>query len=933
MTSLTAKQQAFIQQMTENDELARHGFTLLLKRNDFADFFDALVDAGLFDPSRNPRPVPAAEEGSYRIPYWNALDYLVALAKLTGEQNDLELAKKVMAIVRAVSSWRDESGKPQENYHTAQKLATILGYVPTQVVSCDDLQFIPAWLNNRFERMLVSMALDEIVLPHFLGSQTQEDWEKAVLTIDHCTTIEWSKGDEANEESPRTLVEEFWLKRLVVNHVPNLGSKLGNQTACVFERRIREVFNSDIHRKHSTIYRPAIEDHAQNHRFRAAENIMVDGLRDVLLAWAEHDPESARRYVEHLIVDELEILRRIGIYLLDRQWKSICGAYPTLLSRQPFTTGHLHELYNLLNEHFVDFRAEEQDRTVAALRDLPMPTWGEDRPAVRKRLQQRWLSAMTGKGCRAADEWFAELRADPDVGALPQHPDFTSFMTTWQGPGASPYSVAEIVELAKANVLSERLNAFRQKEEWRGPTLDGLASVLQDAARTEPSAIVMVLPDLLKAKPLFQHSVIRGLKDAWDAVEKSASTGWADYWEQMIAFFEQLLANEEFWRGEDDHRDWVVSAIADCLHAGTQKDEHAYAPELLPRTLALLRILLTNATSSTDCPDDPMMRALNTPKGRVIEALFSQALRACRVSDRANGRHEESWLALRPLFDAETNQCRNANYEFSTLCGAYLSQLDYLNSAWTAAMMPQIFPAEFPNNERCAIAGLGHAPFTRAVYERLLAGGVIDRALRYDLIGRNVREAMLARIAAAYLWGLESLDSPRFEHLFSIDRIDELRHVAWVLWTVRDQETTAEQKERILQFWERCTTWSRTLPVPPANLLSSLSALACFLPDADGRSRGLLLAVAPYVHVDHSSYEFVEELLRLVEVSPDGVSEVLEVMVTAHVPEFDYENNLQALLRALIAKGKRTEAIRILEQMRTLPGTQQLFDLVTSGQP
>ena len=50
--------------------------------------------------------------------------------------------------------------------------------------------------------------------------------------------------------------------------------------------------------------------------------------------------------------------------------------------------------------------------------------------------------------------------------------------------------------------------------------------------------------------------------------------------------------------------------------------------------------------------------------------------------------------------------------------------------------------------------------------EYLLRGGIVDRALHYDLKGREAREKILERIAAAYVWGSETLESPRFQELF-----------------------------------------------------------------------------------------------------------------------------------------------------------------------
>ena len=54
----------------------------------------------------------------------------------------------------------------------------------------------------------------------------------------------------------------------------------------------------------------------------------------------------------------------------------------------------------------------------------------------------------------------------------------------------------------------------------------------------------------------------------------------------------------------------------------------------------------------------------------------------------------------------------------------------------------------------------------------------------------------------------------------------------------------------------------------PTKVLSSLSGLTAFLATAAKENLDLLLAVAPYVDVHHSAYEFLDELNRLVEAAP-----------------------------------------------------------------
>lgn len=937
MAKLTAKQESFIAMMTENEELSRHGFELLLKRADYDQFFDSLQAAGLFDPQHNPAPVPAEEEGYVRIPFWSALNYLAAVARLSGDRNDLTLANKVMAVLRSVMSWRDSDGQARDNYHTAYKFAEILALVPTVAVTNADLEFIPLWLSSRFERMLVSKTLSDNVLTRFLASSSADDLDKAVIVLRRCTAVKWRGARDSNpgEGKPVMATDHFWLQKLIRDHARTFGQKIGAKAAQVLVERIREIFGPRT--LPSETYRPAVEDHFQNHAYHEAENCSVEGLRDVLAGWCERNAPAAKAFVEELLKDEQEMLRRIGIYLLGQQMAAWQDLYANFLGPRLFDIGHLHELHNLLSAHFSVFSDTLKAKTVQAIREIPLPNQGTDPPRLLKRIQQRWLSAVVGKGYPPADEWFQALQVDPKVGAPPEHPDFDAYMQTWVGPGATPYSVAELKAFATAHTIVEKLNAFEDPGTWPGPTMDGLESSLEQAARIDPEPFFEVLPDFLRAKRDFQYRLISGLRQAWTATDRDMqkTADWVLGWPKMMAFFEQLVAQPEFTQGLTvDHRttNGVASAIADCLQDGTRNDARAFDPQLLDRSGALIKTLLEKVKGANEPPEDPMMHTLNSPRGRVIEALFSQALRACRVDQNSTNSHAKAWTDVRPLFETELAKCKNSNFEFSTSCGQYLAQLDYMDASWTKTNISRIFPAEFQSNSRCALEGLAFTSFTRSVYGLLVEPGVIDRALLYDLKG-EARRKLVERIAAAYLWGDESLGSPRFAHLFRVGNLEDLETIARVFWTVRGEKLSAEQKQRVVQYWERCVQWSRGLPQPPATLFSLLSMLSCYLNSVEGLERELLETVAPFVYVGHNLYEFVCELQRLVETSPDGVSAVLGKMIEKRIPDYDYKDELKKLLHILVAKGKRQDVISYTERMRLLPGMQEIFDSLTRAKP
>jgi hypothetical protein len=83
--------------------------------------------------------------------------------------------------------------------------------------------------------------------------------------------------------------------------------------------------------------------------------------------------------------------------------------------------------------------------------------------------------------------------------------------------------------------------------------------------------------------------------------------------------------------------------------------------------------------------------------------------------------------------------------------------------------------------------------------------------------------------------------------------------------------------------------------------------------------------VAPYENVDYNYDFFLEELERLVDVSPAEVSFVVKTFLESYVPDYDYEDKLKSILTKLAQHGKRNDAIAFAEKLRHLPGMIQFY--------
>ena len=930
MSNLSSREKSFIDMMGKSDEHARKGFELILHRPCFVKYFDTLHGRGFFDADHNPAPVRVNAEGHLQISYWKALDYLVECSRWADAKDDLKLAKKIMAVVGSVSRI-SASSDSRDNYHTYRTFAEILGVLPIESVVAEDLAPVEDWLSTRFDRSLVVHALDGGVVRRFLGSEKEGAWVKAVQLIRFCTRVRWQPTQYgADDEEPRGVVDEYWLQKLIDHHGQSLGQKVGRRAAKLFAQRVRDVFGRGGRAKWSHVFRPAVEENGQNSEGKSIENCVVVGLREVLLAWCDHDLPMAMGFVEQLLRDENEMCRRIAIFVLNRRWDSLRTLYRPVAVPEFLSSGHLHELYGLIRDHFDDFSGCEKGLTIDAIRHLPQIEGAA--PELHEHFQHRWLTATAGTSYGPAADWLAQL--DHKHTRSLDHPDYLSYSESRWGPGPSKYSVQELVSFARERSIVKKLIEFKPGNMWDGPTVEGLIEELEHAVSSAPDQFVYVLPEFVEAPRDYQYGLIKGFLKLWqNPKENSSPTHWADIWNHLFMFFRQLLTDKRFWKIDDAkpgwaQPSWISNAIADLLIEGTRDDNRAYPSALLPVGWDLICILVESEEQISEPITDPMNQSINSPKGRALQAAFGHILRRSRLADTEVGNHVEVSQESRCLLDSELAQCVGRNFEFSTLCGARLGNLGYIDQDWLENNIRRIFPSEQPRNLRCAVGGLAYAAVSLSIYRLLKENGVIDSALAIADQDQYGREKLMERLMLGYLWEEDCLDSPRFVHLFKSANPKDFWWIHRFLGSIRGEVRGPKQVERIVAYWRYCVTWAEKQADRPTWLLSGLSVLTSFLTTAEG-NRDLLVAVAPHVPLHHETYEFIGELNRLVGESPDEVCDTVEEFIDTHEPFYDYEGRMRALIARLAELEHRQDAIRFCEKLRSMNGMETLFNELT----
>jgi hypothetical protein len=147
--------------------------------------------------------------------------------------------------------------------------------------------------------------------------------------------------------------------------------------------------------------------------------------------------------------------------------------------------------------------------------------------------------------------------------------------------------VESLVTFAEDGSIVDRLNEFKEKDSWRGPTLGGLVAALEAAVASYPNMFLPLLSTFHGAKLPFQHALLGGLKRVFDqSSEPKPEFDWGIAWPKLMTFFSECLGDPAFWNSTPEenlnlipNRTWMTTAIAGFLEAGTKNDETAYDPD------------------------------------------------------------------------------------------------------------------------------------------------------------------------------------------------------------------------------------------------------------------------------------------------------------------------------------------------------------------
>lgn len=891
---LTPKQKSAIQRAKLTPDLQG----ILFRKATGVHWFPAFIEAGFLNPADIPPPVPAKEEGYVSIPAWPITEYLVATSEELRDPLNEEYAVQVLDFIRAATISSTERGFG--NYRVWWQFSKIICNIPVHLISLDDIALIDTWLDDRFERGLVAETLGCKWLLSLLSLNDAHSKSLSISLLDVLFKI--NSGGESNVSSSKKKAalrfDSWYAKKIIEKVACKAGSVLRRDAVHIFQVRLETILDMDDNDKWSCIWRSAIENHDQNHGADDTEDIIVEAFRDSLLAYIEAAPDSSLKYVEELLGNKFETIKRVAIYAIDQQFRFLSNYADHVISREYFNSNFRHELWHFLRNHYKELGQDQKKCVLSIVNDLiETDENGHINEGATAYQQAIWFSAIKDIDEETAQHYRKNIEK---AGVEPKNPDFSSYMTVGNVDDKSPIPVEELLSLEIDDLLKQLLSA-KDQGSFKEPSFRGLVKALQQAIKAEPLRYHALLHKFTATDLPFVNSIIEAYQELW---AEKAQLPWDEIWDSLLKFCRDIVNQDRFWASENAkerssfvaNRYWVVGAMGRLIESGTKSDDHAFSEKLLDEAENVLLILLDKENGEEFRVDtDAVSLAINSPRGRCIEALINLTLRSCRLSDKKSGNHVEVWKHFQPVYDVELRRSEIGEYEFATLVSNYLPNFMYMSNDWVLENLDRIFDQSIYQKWLCAMQGYAYVGSVyEGIYRHLKERGHLIKALDDENIKKRVNEKVIQNIAVAFLNNFETLDDGLIKQILQRGQQSELSHMIWFFWTLR-KDGDDNIKAKVFALWPLILEVIDTSSREGRLLASKLCDWAAFVDEVTDENKKLILAVAPFAEEGHNSYDLLRSIAKISERHPIDAYEIWLRLLEGAKPDFPEEAIREAL--------------------------------------
>ncbi len=709
--------------------------TYFFDRLENPEWVEPLGELGFFDAP--PGRLHDREQGTIRFLPWPEGRYLVRMAPVAPDA--------VFAILQALP--------PSDNPVSTQTALRIVGALPDGHV----VRLVPKvleWLDVRMvPRFGGGLVVDAAATISRLARIGQAEMSvrvaKTLLRLEPQVAGElpgeFEEAASLMRPEPVGQLSDWAYGQAIEEFLPDLVDAAGLDAVQAFSALLNEALRlralegeSAEEASHSNIWRPAIEDHAQNFD-RGITSRLVSAVRDAAVRFASTSAEALEAVVVQL-EKATSLHRRIALHVLAHT--DGCEALVTerIADRDLFDDYRLrHEYAALLRLRFGDAADEarrcfidwvydgpelERFRQLRTASDGAAPA-EDDESGYIARWQRDWLSYVAD---HLTDRAAALYRSHVVRYGDAEHPDFLIWTTTDSGP-ESPVPRNEMVTWPPARVV-DYLKVWRPDAErsYFSASMEDLGRVVKEVVEERAPEFAAIADSFATLEPTYVRHCLDGFQSA-------IKNGVQFDWWPVLRLMSSVMGHP--FEENDDDRDWdrdpgwrwVRGEVASLIQTGIGDRDNRIPFRFRETVWQILDTLMNDPNPSpayeaanlasvqiagphplADTPSSayeahvasrtttmgPLTLSMNTNRGKSMRSVMSYAL-WCRRELADDGPGSELGFddmpEVRDLLAKHLNPATDPSVAVRAVYGEYLPWLGLIDERWVNAHLHDIFPA------------------------------------------------------------------------------------------------------------------------------------------------------------------------------------------------------------------------------------------------
>lgn len=538
---------------------------------------------------------------------------------------------------------------------------------------------------------------------------------KELLKVDEVTREEGESGTDYYHKSTdiKAKYSDWEYQSFLNNSVKKfiLNSENNTQYLVYLFNHLSNVLSlkkDDPKNDYSWIWRNTLEDNEQTRHISGIKDYLIVFLRDLSIALIKENAGRFKEIIQILNEYEWTIFKRLSIYLsvkfpkidLDLT-KQLIGN--TDLYESPRTR---NEYSLLLNSAFKLVGQEVQNTVYSWIEDgadlgnyinrytehegsSPSKEEIEDYKAYWKKTRLHLIrNHLEG-------EKLSEYHTLVKEKGAPDHPEYSSYTTSWVGP-TSPMTVDEINEIDIKKLVIE-LKEWNPSGKSMAPSPEGLSRTLSEAIKTNIDRYKHVASLFKGLPPTYIRGILQGFRDNLSNIDHQS-------WPEIIDLSEWVLSQEydveaecDLDSDEDPGWSWCRKTIASLLDAGLKKGEGQIPIDLKEKVWDLI-LQLTQDPDPTPAHEaeyggsnmGPTTMSINTVRGEAMHALIEYGLWVARNKTDKKLCFEDI-PEMREVLDDHLDPKVDPSLTIRSVYGQFYPWLNLLDTNWAQEAKYRIF--------------------------------------------------------------------------------------------------------------------------------------------------------------------------------------------------------------------------------------------------